>query len=463
MNSIDCTLNKELDAIINSSSDGLFVCDSQGIVIRMNPASEKIHQVKARKIIGRNIRDLVENGFIDRSAALEASISKKKISLLQCKYNKKLMSIATPVLDDDGEILRIVVSERDITEIDRLQRELEEKDALNNRFRHKILEMQSIEIEARRVIAKSPPMILALEQAIKVSKVESSVLILGESGVGKGMIADLIYNHSKRKNFPLIKINCGAIPESLIEAELFGHEKGAFTGALENGKPGYLELADNGILFLDEIAELPLSSQVKLLKILEDGKVARLGSSQERKVNVRIIAATHRDLEGMIKDRLFRHDLYYRLNVVPIYIPSVRERRECIIPLLRHYIEYFGKINGINKRISGKALDILESYSYPGNVRELMNICERLVVMTDSELIDPSDLPSQINTIENQEISELSTDWINGKTLAEVIEFAEKHCLINATRKFTNQYKIARYLNVNQSTIARKLKKYSLN
>lgn len=456
------TLLRELDTIINSSSDGLFVCDAAANVIRMNPASEKIHNIPAAEIIGRNMRELIESGFIDQSAALEASISKKRVSMLQNKDDGyKLISIATPVFDEQGELVRVVVSERDITEIDNLQRELEEQAAIKDGLRNQMLAMQQEELESQQIIARSPAMIRALQQAIKVAKADSSVLILGESGVGKGLIADLIHKNSNRVEHPLIKINCGAIPESLIEAELFGYEKGAFTGAQVAGKMGHLELADGGTLFLDEIAELPLPSQVKLLRFLEDGQITRLGDTKTRTANVRILAATHRDLEKMVSEGTFRLDLYYRLNVIPINIPPIRERYDCIVPLIRHYIETFSKQIGTHKRLTRAALDALAAYPYPGNVRELMNICERLVVMSDTEVLDLPDLPIQVTTHTTDKhftIDHLPTET----SLQETLDQVEKELLKKSLQRFKNQTDIAAALKVNQSTIARKLKKHNL-
>lgn len=456
------TLLRELDTIINSSSDGLFVCDAAANVIRMNPASEKIHNIPAAEIIGRNMRELIESGFIDQSAALEASISKKRVSMLQNKDDGyKLISIATPVFDEQGELVRVVVSERDITEIDNLQRELEEQAAIKDGLRNQMLAMQQEELESQQIIARSPAMIRALQQAIKVAKADSSVLILGESGVGKGLIADLIHKNSNRVEHPLIKINCGAIPESLIEAELFGYEKGAFTGAQVAGKMGHLELADGGTLFLDEIAELPLPSQVKLLRFLEDGQITRLGDTKTRTANVRILAATHRDLEKMVSEGTFRLDLYYRLNVIPINIPPIRERYDCIVPLIRHYIETFSKQIGTHKRLTRAALDALAAYPYPGNVRELMNICERLVVMSDTEVLDLTDLPIQVTTHTTDKrftIDHLPTET----SLQEILDQVEKELLKKSLQRFKNQTDIAAALKVNQSTIARKLKKHNL-
>jgi PAS domain S-box-containing protein len=455
------TLSRELDTIIDSSSDGLFVCDAEANVIRMNPASEKIHDTTAEEIIGRNMRDLIDTEFIDRSAALETSLSHETVSLLQNKNGRKLISIATPVFDEQNSLTRVVVSERDITEIENLQHELETHQALRDGLRDQMLAMQQAELEAQEIIARSPSMVRALGQSIKVSKVDSSVLILGESGAGKGLIADMIHKNSVRAEQPLIKINCGAIPESLIEAELFGYEKGAFTGAQATGKPGHFELADGGTLFLDEIAELPLSSQVKLLRFLEDGQITRLGDTRNRTINVRVLAATHQNMDQLVEDGRFRLDLYYRLNVIPIQVPALRERHDCIVPLIRHYIDKFSNQVGTSKRLTRAALDALTVYPYPGNVRELMNLCERMVVMSDTDLIDLSDLPAQITTFTTENPLGFN-HLLPGQTLQQSLDQVEKKLLETACQQHKNQMDIATALGVNQSTIARKLKKHGL-
>ena len=455
-------LTLELQAIIDSSSDGLFVCDGDANVIRVNPASERIHKRPASEMVGRNMRELIPEGFIDRSAALEACMQKETVSLLQnMPNNRKLISIGTPVFDQAGELIRVVVSERDITEIDTLQRELENQEAIKDQYRHQMLEMQQAELEQRKIIARSPNMIKALRQAMRVATADSSVLILGESGVGKGVIADMIHHNSRRADRPLIKINCGAIPESLVEAELFGYEKGAFTGANTGGKPGQFELANEGILFLDEVAELPLSAQVKLLRFLEDGGITRLGATEERKVDVRVLAATHRDLDDMVEKGTFRLDLYYRLNVIPIHVPAVRERKDCLVPLIRHYVDHFSLLNKESRRLSRAAIDALCNYSFPGNVRELMNICERLVVMSETEVIDMVDLPGQVAGSVKTRLPE-EMDWPETVTLQEALETVERNILTKARERYRSQSRIAEVLGVNQSTIARKLKRYGL-
>lgn len=454
-------LTRELEAIIDSSSDGLFVCDAKANVIRVNPASERIHKIKAEEVIGKNMVDLLAQGFIDQSAALQAIESKETTSLLQEKDNRKIISIGTPVFDNEGVLIGVVVSERDITEIDNLQRELEEQGSLKDQLQYQLLEMQLAELKKHKIIARSPAMIKVLEKAIKVSPVNSTVLITGESGVGKGLIANLIHQNSSRAKKPLIRINCGAIPESLIESELFGYDAGAFTGARTGGKPGSLELANGGSLFLDEIGELPLSAQVKLLRFLENGRLTRLGGSKVITVDARILVATHRNLQDMVADGTFRQDLYYRLSVIPLHVPPLRDRKDCILPLIRYYIDYFAERTGTRKRVSRSTLDALLSYSYPGNVRELMNICEHAIVMSETEVVGNLDLPKDVRrSISDPSI--LSAGWSEEMSLKQILESVERKIMVQTLKKYKNQAAAAAVLGVSQPTIARRLKKYGI-
>lgn len=454
-------LASEQEAIIDLSSEGLWICDGNANVLRINPASERLNAIRAEEVTGKNMRDLVAQGFIDRSATLEVLRTRSVVHMFQERAGRKLVLTGSPVFDGDGNLFRVVVNERDITEIEALQRQIEEKEAIKDQFVYQILEMQNLEIESRRVIAKSPAMLKVLRQALKVSTVDSSVLILGETGAGKGLIADLIHKHSSRSGKPLLKINCGAIPVSLVEAELFGYEKGAFTGAQVTGKPGYFELADEGTLFLDEIADLPLSSQVKLLRFLEDGHVMRVGGTRNLKMDVRILAATNHNLEAMVEKGEFRLDLYYRLNVIPIHVPPVRERKECILPLLRHYIDSFAAKHGVRKKLSRAASDALLAYPYPGNVRELINLCERLVVMTETESIDLGDLPKVV-LHRSGEAGLGEGRWPDQVTLKEALESVERSLLLEGRDRYGNQTRMATALGINQSTIARKLKRYGI-
>ncbi len=457
--------SRELDTIIESSYDGLWICDANATVLRINTASERLNNIRAADVIGRRMESLVREGFVNRSATIEVIKLRSTTTLLQLtSTGRKLMITGNPVFDESGNLIRVVVNERDITEIDALHEELQRQEAIKNQYRHHMLEMQLAEMESRRVIARSPCMLKVLQQAIKVSKVDSTVLILGESGAGKELIADIVHQHSNRASHPMIKINCGAIPESLVESELFGYEKGAFTGAQKQGKPGYLELAHDGMLFLDEIAELPLASQVKLLRFLEDGEICRVGGVKNRRLNVRILAATNRNIKDMVSNGVFRKDLYYRLHVIPLHVPALRDRTECVLPLLHHYLQYFAEKTGRAEpvRLSKTATDALLSYPYPGNVRELINICERAVVMSEENWISIEDLPRDVaDSGKSKELSDLMDLSQNSlKTLMEKFEYS---ILQKACAEYKTQQHIARALGVDQATIARKLKKYGLS
>ncbi len=456
-------LSRELDAIIDSSYDGLWICNEDGTVIRINRASERLNHLKAEDVVGRHMKDLVAEGLVDCSATLEVLRTRRVVNLLQhTRHGRKLMLTGNPVFDDAGNLILIVVNERDITEIDALYRTLEQEKALKDQYRHQVLEMQLMELRSRQIIARSPAMVNLLRQSLKVSAVDSTVLIQGESGVGKSMIADLIHKCSHRAEQPMIRINCGAIPESLIEAELFGYERGAFTGAQRSGKPGHFELADGGTLFLDEISELPLSSQVKLLRFLEDGRVSRVGGTVSRKLDVRVMAATNRDLQTMVEQGEFRKDLFYRLNVIPLGVPPLRERRECIFPMLQHYLEHFcSKLEKQPLRLGRAAADALIDYDYPGNVRELVNLCERFAVMCERNPIELEDLPQGIVT--GKDVPQDSgMEDLEPSSLRELIEKAERRILLQALERYGSQWEAARRLKVNQSTVSRKLKRYGL-
>lgn len=456
-------LSNELDTIIESSNDGLWICDGNGVVLKVNPASEKLSDVVAADAIGKNMTEIVAEGLVDHSVTLEVLKKRKKASILQTtRTGRKLFLTGNPVFDTSGRLVRVVVNERDITDISRLHRELEEKAQLTAQYKRDLLEKQVFEAESQRIVAKSANYLAVMQKAVKLGAVDSTVLILGESGTGKGMMADLIHRYSSRADHPMIKINCGSIPETLVESELFGYEKGAFTGAGQRGKPGKFEIADKGIIFLDEIAELPAASQVKLLKFLEDGVITRVGSTRNRTVDIRIIAATNRDLKKMVETGQFRNDLYYRLNVVPVNIPPLRERKECIVPLFNHYILEFSRKYGKERPgITGEILDALAVYDFPGNVREMINICERLVVMSHSGDISLKDLPGLVR--ENISPKPLITEpWQAGQTFKAMVETFERELLTQVLQTTRTQSEAAEKLGLNQSTIARKMQKYGI-
>lgn len=290
---------------------------------------------------------------------------------------------------------------------------------------------------------------LVFPQQVELSG-EPAVLISGESGVGKEVLARQIHKESQRSQGPLIKINCGAIPRELLELELFGYEGGAFTGALKQGKVGLIETANHGTLFLDEIGELPMNLQVKLLQTLQDHTVVRVGGTRVIHVDLRVIAATNRDLQVMVDNNQFRFDLYYRLNVVPLSVPPLRLRKEDILPLTEHALDELNASYSFNKRFSERALKSLLTYEWPGNVRELRNIVERLVVTTPMDLIDVIDLPEYLIAPVDQAFA----DPLEYR--AKVAQF-EKQLVAEALKKYGNTRAVAKQLNLSQSTVVRKL------
>ncbi len=316
-------------------------------------------------------------------------------------------------------------------------------------------------IITKQFIVHSKCMQELIQTAIRIAKVDSTVLIQGESGVGKELIADLIHANGMRRNGPLIKINCGAIPENLLESEFFGYKPGAFSGASRKGKIGLFELANGGILFLDEIGDMPLNLQVKLLRVIQDKEITRVGGVQPIKVDIRILTGTNRNLSEMIRKGMFRQDLYYRLNVVPIHVPPLRERREDIPVLTNYFMDYFNKkylTNSCRKQIVPEVIDCFMEYDWPGNVRELENLIERLIVTTASPIITTGDLPLNLT---NSHISQLDTD-VN-MTLKDAVEDTERKLIQNAYSRYKSTYEIAQVLEVNQSTVVRKAAKYGIS
>ena len=383
----------ELDAIIESSFDGIYVTDGKANTLKINKSYEKITGLRRKDMINRNMYDLQKEGYISKSATLMV-LKTKKSSTIEQEFStgKKVLVSSNPIFDDKGNISMVVTNVRDITKLYELQDDLLKNMKLTEKYYSEIEAMRIQYLNLTDIIAKDITMINLLEIAKRVANVDTTVLILGETGVGKEEIAKFIYKNSKRKDKNFIKINCGAIPENLIESELFGYVKGAFTGANKEGKMGLFEVADGGTVFLDEIGELPLDLQVKLLNVLQEGEVERIGAVKAIKIDVRVLAATNRNLEEMTKDKSFRSDLYYRLNVVPLTVPSLRERRGDIIPLVQYFLAQLNKKYKFDKTFTIEALDTLYNYNWPGNVRELKNIVERVMVMTRSDKIFKNDL-----------------------------------------------------------------------
>ncbi|MCB2228251.1 MAG: sigma 54-interacting transcriptional regulator [Desulfarculaceae bacterium] len=450
-------LSEQLDVIIESSHDGLWISDAVGKVIKVNAASAKGTGLGADKLVGRNVENLVAEGFFDRSATLEVLASRAPVTFVQNQRDGgQCLVTGTPVFNDEGEVRLVVINARDLTELNRLQAELEESRLLTQQYRSELSLIHLHQDLASQVIMRAPVMMRAFDTAMRVAQVDSSVLLAGESGVGKGLFAKLIHEASPRKEGPLVRVDCGGIPANLIEAELFGYERGAFTGALESGKLGYFELAQGGTLLLDEVGELPLSVQAKLLRFLEDNEVVRVGSTTPRRIDVRIIAATNRDLDRMVAEHQFRQDLYFRLKVVPLHLPPLRERGEDVPLLVHHFLKQFNAKCATDKVLSPAALEALCRYPYPGNVRELANLLEQLVVLAPGEVVDLADLPAGVRRAGGEQTAREGEDQWN---LPQAVQRLEQELIAKAIRVFGSQREAARHLGINHSTISRKAKK----
>lgn len=445
----------DIKAIFNSNYDVIYASDGQGVTQKVSAACEELWGLKANEIIGKSVYELEKEGVYVPSITRLVLETKQRVQSFQItKTGRKLMVIGTPIKDHTGEIIQVINVSRDITSEKNLQVEMESIKRMLDTYKHEVNELRSKNLKHDQFIYTSKSMTNVAYLALKVSDVDSTVLITGESGVGKEILASFIHTNSLRKDKPFIKINCGAIPESLLESELFGYEKGAFTGANKEGKPGLFELANHGTLFLDEISEISLSMQVKMLRVLQEGVLLRVGGTKEIKVDVRVIATSNRDLEHEIKAGRFREDLFYRLNVVPIHIPPLRERPDDIMPLTMFFINRYNKQYGKNKTFDTEVIQRFQEYQWKGNIRELQNIVERLFVLTDKDIITESDLPVYI--LANDDNSGIAINRI--MPLKDAVYNIERQLIALAMEKYSTTTRIAEVLGVDQSTISRKIR-----
>lgn len=450
-----------LDSIMESSYDGLWITDRHGNVVKLNKAAERITGCSADDILGRNVSELVAKGYVDESVTMEVLKRKTTVTLVQTtKADKKVLATGNPILNSKGEIDVIIINDRDITELDRIRRELDESKALVDQYRSELLDFHLRDLESNFFVCRSKEMESIYERALRVARFDSTVLITGESGVGKGQLAKLIHQKSERSGGPFVRVDCASIVDTLFESELFGYEKGAFTGAGAKGKPGLVEMAEGGTLFLDEISEAPLSQQVKLLRFLDEKCIMRVGGSTVRAVDTRVIAATNRDLAEQVRKYAFREDLFYRLNVVSLAIPPLRGRTQDILDLITFFTRKFRSKHNLDRSIDSEALDALLHYEYPGNVRELENIVESVMVLSRGDVVTLSELPPPVRKLVDP--AQLRRAIEQG-SLKNAIDQLELEQIAEAVRKYGSQQKAARHLGINQSTISRKMKRYSGN
>lgn len=447
--------NMEYTYDCNPITKGVLVLNERGKVISLNSTLCSLVGLDSADFLGMDIGLVPNMGNVPAIVHKEILIKKRSANFIGIFDNREVMIFGTYHSEHQGKAIKIVLV---LIELNKL------RDLVLNREPAEELHIEGDDLEYNGldeachegIIATDAAMKRVLTVARRVAQVDSTILITGETGVGKEVIANFVHRHSKRSHGPFVKINCNAIPENLIESELFGYEAGAFTGAKRDGKAGLIEMANGGTLFLDEIGDLPLAMQVKMLRVLQEREIQRVGGITMKKVDFRLIAATNRNLEDMVKNRLFREDLFYRLNVVPVKIPPLRERKEEIMPLTSLFLDKFNRKYGLDKKISAEIIRNFLSYEWPGNVRELENTIERLVVTSDANIILMENLAAGTN------IGRPSGND-SGLSLRNSVDETERHLLLQAAQQCKNTREMAAFLGISQSAVVKKMRKHGIN
>lgn len=453
-------LKSTLESILESMHEGVVVVDKDGLITMLNKAYSEFLAVDPQAVIGKHVAEVIPNTRMH----LVVQEGKAEVTDIQKIQTNTSVVSRIPIVKD-GEIIGAVGNMifRDVKDLKSLAGKISKLESELEYYKEELFKVYGGKFTFDSIIGNSDTMKGLKEVAAKAAKGKSTVLILGETGTGKELFAHAVHNASRRRQGPFIKINCAALPENLLEAELFGYEEGAFTGARKGGKPGKFELANGGTIFLDEIGEMTLAMQVKLLRVLQERELERLGGTKPVKLDIRVIAATNRDLENMIQQKQFRQDLYYRLNIFTINIPPLRERTEDILPLCRML---FQKINNQVEHwvegISPEALAMLMQYNWPGNVRELENVLERAINLMDDEIIiTPEHLPPMIKKGNGAKGESGNGD--PPSDLADIKENAERQALVRALAAAGgNKSKAAKILGIHRSGFYQKMQKYNL-
>lgn len=431
-----------IDTTVESISDGMIIVDRSYRINKINGVAEKILGIKRHEAFGMDIRHILRDVVFEDILSMKTTYVEKTDCDFIVEKRRISCSIKITPVKADNELIGIVIMFKEMKYLHKTVNLV-----TGNKARYSFDDIITINGKMKR----------AVKNAQKFAKTRGCVLIEGESGTGKELFAHSIHNYSNRKDGPFIAVNCASIPRELMESELFGYEKGAFTGAVKEGKPGKFELANGGTIFLDEIGELPLDLQAKLLRALDSYSVTRIGGRYEKKLDVRVVCATNRNLFEEVKKRNFREDLYYRLNVFKVKIPSLRERKEDIQVYIEYFLEKLNKANGTHKKASSKFVDYAKKYTWKGNVRELENVIERAYYLCDEELITEEYLPDEILFNELLEVS-LQNDFDLS------MEDAEKRMILEALSKTGgNVIKAGKLLNISKSSIYRKIKKYNID
>lgn len=449
---------EDWEHIADIFQDGIYITNSNGLTLRVNSAYEHITGIPAEKVVGRYMDDIVREGIVSSSITQKVISSRSEVIREQTTLSGAHVTVRGMPIYENGEISLVVTIVRDITVMNKLQKELNQNRSIIEQYKSRLEELDG----NKNFVAVSREFRSAIALAQKVAQVDTTVLILGESGTGKEILAREIHEKSQRKDNLFLKTNCGAIPENLLESELFGYVGGAFTGAQKGGHIGLFEAASEGTLFLDEIGDMPLHLQVKLLRVLQERTVTRIGSTKAIPINTRIIAATNRDLEQMVKRKEFREDLYYRLNIVSVKSPPLRERKEDIPGLINFFVKKLNNRYNFTKQFSPDLIAAFMDYDWPGNVRELENMTERVLVTSSADFISRENCRLPWAALETASLPEEVAASEEDLPLKEAFERLERQLLRNAAKRYRTTYQIAEALQISQPSVSRKLKKYGI-
>jgi len=460
-------VSENIDAILDLMEDGIYLSDRNGMTLRVNKAYEQLTGISREQLEGKTVRQLIKDGVFNRALNPIIVKEKKPASEVQefGKERKTLHLRGFPIFDNQGEVRLVATFVRDISTIRQMRDQIAEQDRLIEQYQGRMAQI----LGAGRVdegIFASPVMQALVQTLIRIAQTDATVLLLGETGVGKDVLARMVHQNSPRKDRIFMKVDCGSIAENLIESELFGYAKGAFSGASSQGKAGYFEIANHGTVFLDEIGELSLSMQTRLLRILQDQEFMRVGSSKVQKVDVRIIAATNRDLSKDTDEGKFRQDLYYRLNVTRLEAPPLRERPEDIPLLTRHFLDIYTAKYKKKIRLAPEVDPVFTLYPWPGNVRELQNLIQQLVIITEDEVIHLGDLPPRLYEYAKVQKAHsrrpLRQMPLQGtpKALKDTMAEIEHGILTEALKQYGSCTRVAEVFQINRSTLFRKLRRF---
>ena len=418
-----------LQQIIDNSYDSIFVTDKLGNVLLANSGTARFMGFKPQELIGNNVNDLVKKGVYDWSPTMKAIKTRSVVSgIVSNHQGAQEMATSKPLMDEFDDIVMVITNARSKELVDNYIEALKKERTTVHLYKTAVKYLSEKDLENKEIVAESQEMRQIIKTSNIIAKTDSTVMLIGETGTGKEVMARHIHKNSLRSKEPFIPVNCAAIPHELLESEFFGYVRGAFSGANPQGKPGLFEIADKGTLFLDEIAELPLAMQSKLLRVLESSEAKRLGDTTIYQANVRFIAATNRDLKAMVSQKLFRSDLYYRLNVIPINLPPLKERPEDILALAHKFLEELNKKYALKKTFSTQATQAFFNYSWPGNVRELRNVIERLVITSAGDILNFED-DSLVNAKTRIDTTECrpETNIVYNGTLKSVLKSVEEN------------------------------------